>query len=112
MKNVCIFESELKDGTIRWFTEKSGQMVHIVGKLNINRFENKNYIVAKKGLTSNRPSIIFPNKDRDAGEMMSYPSYKEGEQWEVNSTVFYEVYSELRGKDIKCSCEQRPFTGH
>ena len=49
MKNVCIFESELKDGTIRWFTEKSGQMVHIVGKLNINRFENKNYIVAKKG---------------------------------------------------------------
>ena len=44
--------------------------------------------------------------------MMSYPSYKEGEQWEVNSTVFYEVYPELRGKDIKCSCEQRPFTGH
>ena len=73
---------------------------------------NKNYIVAKKGLASNHPSIMFPNKDRDTGEMMSFPSYKEGEQWEVNSTVFYEVYQELRRKDIRYSYEQRPFTGH
>ena len=112
MKSVCVFESELRDGKIRWFTEKSGQMVHVVGKLDINRFDSKGYIVAKKGLTSNRPSIIFPNKDRDAGEMMSHPSDSSGEQWEVNSTVFYEVYPELRGKDIVCSCEQRPFIGH
>ena len=112
-KNTCIFESELKDGKINWFIGKSGHMVHIIGKLNYDRFTEKSYHISKRGLTSNNPSVIFPSKDRDAGEQIwpSDPDSIYGEQWEINYTSFFEVYPELRGKSMNCSCKNVPFYG-
>ncbi len=110
-ETVCVFESELKDGTINWFVGKSGTMAHILGKLNQKRFTDKGYHVYKRGLTSNRPSILFPNKDRDAGERLMEQSETSQEQWEVNVTTFFEAYPELRERPIKCSCKQPPFYG-
>ncbi len=97
----CIFEKNLADGKITWYMpDEEGFMANILGDLNKDRFIKKGYIIAKKGLTSNYPSIIFPNKDRDAGELIrTFPN-----TWSINASVFFEVYPELRNIP-RCRCE-------
>lgn len=80
--------------------DKEGSMTNIIGDLNKDRFIKKGYIIAKRGLTSNSPSIIFPNKDRDAGELIR----TDPKTWSVNASVFFEVYPELRNVP-RCKCQ-------
>lgn len=97
----CVFERILDDGTIEWYMpDERGLMANIVGDLNKNRFTKKGYIIAKRGLTSNYPSIIFPNKDRDAGELIR----TDPKIWSVNAAVFFEAYPELRNMPTRCKC--------
>lgn len=101
-KYNCVFEKELKDGRIKWYMpEETGVVVNILGDLNTERFTKKGYIVARRGLTSNNPSIIFPNRDRDAGELI----FRDPKTWSINTSVFFETYPELRDTPM-CKCER------
>ena len=107
IRRKCLFENKLDDGIIKWYQEDSGQMVHISGKLNFDRFKNKGYHITKKGHSTNNPTIWFPNKDREVGERYRPPSDFSGEWWDANSTAFFDVYPELRNKVIKCECIEK-----
>ena len=62
-RNICLFENKLHDGTIKWYLEDSGHMVHISGRPNFERFKNKGYHVFQKGITTNNPVIIKPTSN-------------------------------------------------